>query len=127
MDILHLSRHRHAAPVNGAGIYTFPLQSVLMQSMLCDAGALAADPMLFGQAEHVRCCPGQLVGMAKSTAEHGATSGARAALSHSSARVLASQACSVAEPSIAQTTASVANWLAADTTGTPARGAAEKY
>ena len=64
------------------------------------------------------------VGMAKSTAEHGATSEARAALSHSSARVLASQACSVAEPSIAQTTASLANWLAADTTGTPVQDAA---
>ncbi len=63
------------------------------------------------------------VGAAKSTAEHGATSAASAELSHSSASVLASQACSVAEPSIAQITASVANWLAADTTGTPARGA----
>ena len=65
----------------------------------------------------------RMEGVAKSTAEHGATSAARAALSHSSARVSASQACSVAELSIAQITASPANWLAADTAGTPVQGA----
>lgn len=60
------------------------------------------------------------VGMAKGTAEQGAELAGRSALDQSSASVSASQANNMAEPSKAQTTASVAYWLAAETTGTPA-------
>ena len=63
------------------------------------------------------------VGTAKSTAEHGATLAGMSALFQSSTRVSASHAYRVAEPSNAQIIASVANWLAADTTGTPAQHA----
>ena len=63
------------------------------------------------------------VGMAKFTAEQGATLAARSALFHSRASVLASHTYSVAEPSKAQMSASVAKGLAVEIAGTPAKHA----
>ena len=63
------------------------------------------------------------VGMAKVTAEQGAMLAARSALFHSRASVLASHTYSVAEPSKAQMSASVAKGLAVEIAGTPAKRA----
>ena len=65
----------------------------------------------------------RMVGMAKLTAEQGATLAARSALFHSRASVLASHTNSVAEPSKAQMSASVAKGLAVEIAGTPAKHA----